>query len=126
MLAGHLQEKGGKYYAVLNCKHCNGKRFPKWVCTGYPVKKGNKRLAISTLEEFKSIYNIYGELITCSNTSANETVSVSTSSDAVEKDMLFADYMLMWLSYKETEVETITFAGYATPSKTISTLISKN
>ena len=26
--------------------------------------------------------------------------------------MLFADYMLIWLSYKETEVEAITFAGY--------------
>ena len=67
MLAGHLQEKGGKYYAVLNCKHQNGKRFPKWICTGYPVKKGNKRLAISKLEEFKNTYNSYGELIICSS-----------------------------------------------------------
>ena len=40
MLSGHLQEKGGKYYAVLNCKHRDGKRFPKWVSTGLPAKKG--------------------------------------------------------------------------------------
>ncbi|HHV13087.1 MAG TPA: hypothetical protein GXX75_22705 [Clostridiales bacterium] len=41
MLAGYLQEKGGKYYAVLNCKHRDGKRFPKWIPTDLPVKKGN-------------------------------------------------------------------------------------
>ena len=57
MLAGHLQTKNGKYYAVLNCKHHNGTRFPKWLSTGLPVKKGNKRAAEAILDEFRRKYN---------------------------------------------------------------------
>ena len=109
MLSGHLQEKGGKYYAVLNCKHRDGKRFPKWVSTDLPVKKGNKRLADGMLDEFRSSYNIHGELIDDSNVSMP---NAPMSNSQAEEDVLFADYMLAWLSYKETEVDPITFAGY--------------
>ncbi|SHL31534.1 Site-specific recombinase XerD [Anaerocolumna jejuensis DSM 15929] len=113
MLAGHLQEKGGKYYAVLNCKHHVGKRFPKWVPTDLPVKKGNKRPAEKKLDEFRGLYNEYGEQIS----EIVEIVSPSIpeqSCTVVSRtgDMLFADYMLYWLSYKETEVDPVTFAGY--------------
>ena len=44
MVAGHLSEKKGYYYAVLNYKDYTGKRKSKWVSTGLPVK-GNKRRA---------------------------------------------------------------------------------
>lgn len=63
MLAGHLQTKNGKYYAVLNCRHHNGARFPKWLSTGLPVKKGNKRAAEAILDDFRNKYNEFGELI---------------------------------------------------------------
>jgi integrase len=113
MLAGHLQEKGGRYYAILNCKHHDGKRFPKWVSTDLPVKKGNKRLAEKKLDELRSIYNVFGELILetekMDSPSIPEQSSIAVSQTAY---MLFADYMLYWLSYKETEVDPVTYAGY--------------
>ena len=68
MLAGHLQTKKGYYYAVLNCKHPDGSRFPKWIATGIPDKKGNKKAAEEALIEFRTTYNEYGEKITSGNT----------------------------------------------------------
>lgn len=124
MLAGHLQEKNGSYYAVLNCKHPDGRRFPKWVPTDLPVKKGNKRLAEKRLDEFRASYSIYGELAADSKAASEvkaEFISeqepeehgdqLSTSSE-LSGDMLFADYVLSWLSFKETEVDPVTYAGY--------------
>ena len=128
MLAGHLQTKNGKYYAVLNCKHHNGTRFPKWLSTGLPVKKGNKRAAEAILDEFRRKYNEFGELIDEMTDSSEPDAELSSSgkkkirkgisksspssSDTLSGDMLFADYMLSWLSYKETEVDPVTFGGY--------------
>ena len=34
MVAGHLQEKNGYFYAVLSYKDTNGKRKTKWIPTG--------------------------------------------------------------------------------------------
>lgn len=119
MLAGHLQEKGGKYYAVLNCKHGDGKRFPKWLPTELPVKKGNKRAAEKMLEEFRGLYNVVGELITDTEAAPAVTSDCLPAQGQLGAkiggnlgNMLFADYMLYWLSYKETEVDPVTFAGY--------------
>ena len=44
MVAGHLQEKNGNYYMVLNYHGAAGKRKTKWFPTGLPVK-GNKKKA---------------------------------------------------------------------------------
>jgi integrase len=129
MLSGHLQEKGGKYYAVLNCKHHDGSRFPKWISTDLPVKKGNKVPAKKKLEEYRGTYDIYGELIADaaamtdssvlsvpSNvfaTLVSETQAIGLDQTQFSDDgVLFADYMLTWLSYMETEVDPVTYAGY--------------
>lgn len=42
MIAGHLQEKKGFYYAVLNYNDADKKRKTKWIATHLPVK-GNKK-----------------------------------------------------------------------------------
>ena len=42
MVAGHLQEKNGVYYAVLSYRDATGKRKQPWINTGLPVK-GNKK-----------------------------------------------------------------------------------
>ena len=122
MLAGHLQTKKGCYYAVLNCKHPNGSRFPKWITTGIPDKKGNKKAAEEALIEFRTTYNEYGEKITSGNTPpppARRRSGKGSAKSGQKKnaagicgDMLFANYMLAWLSYKETEVDPVTFTGY--------------
>ena len=124
MLAGHLQEKNGKYYAVLNCMHRDGSRFPKWVSTGLIVK-GNKKKAENILYELKDKYTIYGEIIKNEKFDETEPEShpapnkIEKQNKSVEKleskedeGVLFADYMLTWLSYIETEVDLVTFAGY--------------
>lgn len=110
MLSGHLREKNNTYYAVLNCKHSDGKRYSKWVSTGIAVKKGNKRAAEKKLEEFCSTYDEYGRL-------PGEVPEVQqntslTKVGAISSDILFCDYMLTWLSYVETEVDPVTYSGY--------------
>lgn len=132
MLAGHLQEKNGKYYAVLNCKHHDGSRFPKWIATNLPVK-GNKKRAEQMLNEFKTNYTIYGELISNTETTfeAEEYTQspLPTNNPAVEKisnacdtedivqtddndGVLFSDYMRSWLYSIESEVDPVTYSGY--------------
>jgi len=119
MLSGHLQEKGGKYYAVLNCKRRDGKRFPKWVSTDLPAKKGYKRSAESMLDEFRRSYSIYGEFLADPRALIEENITVDNqtsgqSETLLQEDngILFADYMLSWLSDIETEVDPVTFSGY--------------
>ena len=48
MVAGHLREKRGYYYAVLNYNDSLGRRKTKWISTGLPVK-GNKKRAEAVL-----------------------------------------------------------------------------
>jgi hypothetical protein len=50
VVAGHLQEKKGNFYIVLNYKGEYGKRKNKWIATGLPVKE-NKKKAESLLME---------------------------------------------------------------------------
>ena len=51
MVAGHLQEKNGNYYMVLNYRDIAGKRKSKWVSTGLPVKGNKKKVNVSTCIE---------------------------------------------------------------------------
>ncbi len=132
MLAGHLQIKNNTYYAVLNCQHRNGKRYPKWISTRIPAKKGNKRAANQILDQYRFSYNEYGELISEEKTTVfrrnadiEDIPETSIEEDGMGNkkptpppvssicgNMLFADYMLSWLSFKETEIDPVTFAGY--------------
>lgn len=47
MVAGHLQEKNGMFYVVLNYRDENGKRKTPWISTNLPVKGNKKRQKIS-------------------------------------------------------------------------------
>lgn len=55
MVTGCLQIKNDKYYAVLYLK-IDGKRKPKWIPTGLPVR-GNKRNAEAELERLRHEYD---------------------------------------------------------------------
>lgn len=50
MVAGHLQEKNGNFYIVLNYKDQTGKRKTKWLKTGLPVKGNKKKAELMLLE----------------------------------------------------------------------------
>ena len=128
MLSGHLQEKGGKYYAVLNCKHRDGKRFPKWINTELPVKKGNKRAAEKMLDEFRSSYNVYGGLIDGSDAVLTSSEIIGEAQPEIQEavkqikedeGILFWEYMLSWLSDIETDVDPVTYAGYCDSVETV-------
>ena len=93
MVAGHLQEKKGLYYIVLNFTNENGKRKPKWIATGLPVK-GNKRKAEALLRAEQQKY---------------ESGEVKSQLGA---EMLFADYMLYWLKSIKGDVDVRTYSGY--------------
>lgn len=42
MVSGHLQQKKGNWYIILNLHDETGKRAPKWIATHLTVQ-GNKR-----------------------------------------------------------------------------------
>jgi integrase len=97
MVSGHLSEKKGLYYAVINYIDKVGNRKTKWIATGLPVK-GNKRRAEAILNEQKLKY-----------------AEIDTSPG----EMLFADFLEEWLEVVKTSITTITYSSYSMMVKKI-------
>lgn len=95
MIAGHLQEKKGYYYAVLSYKDSAGKRHTKWIPTGYPVK-GNKKKAEQFLMEQRAAFEV---------TDVNEP-------EEVEEDESFVDYLLRWVEIAKSTIAITTYSAY--------------
>lgn len=95
MVAGHLQEKRGYYYAVLNYQDANHRRKTKWIATGLPVK-GNKKKAEAFLMEQRHSFVI---------PEIDRPISVETE--------LFADYLLRWLQIAKSTIAITTYASYS-------------
>jgi len=107
-VAGHLQEKKGYYYAVLSYQEATGKQKTKWISTKLPVK-GNKKKAEAFLSDAKNKFVI--PTTDVSPLSIAQTVGASANSGMA--DMLFADYMVQYLSIAKTRsIEETTYAGY--------------
>jgi integrase len=96
MMAGHLQIKNNYYYVVLNYREADGKRKQPWIPTGLPAK-GNKKRAEKMLLEMRQNFV--------------PPVSSKESSE-LSADMLFADYMELWLEIVRGSVEKTTFSSY--------------
>ena len=99
MVAGHLREKSGYYYAVLNYTDSLGKRKTKWISTGLTVK-GNKKRAEAILMDARRKFN-------------------PEEPKVMNGDILFADYMERWLDIIKSSVAVPTFASYSTTVKRI-------
>ncbi|AHV98340.1 tyrosine-type recombinase/integrase [Paenibacillus sabinae] len=110
MVAGHLQEKKGLFYMVLNCKDEEGKRKPKWIPTGLTVKGNKKRaeaLLLETRREFSLLLNATEkELI------VEEIIEEMPAEEPVDQGPLFSVFMLQWLAMMRHKVEFITYASY--------------
>lgn len=92
MVAGHLQQKKGYWYIVINLHDENGKRRTKWISTHLSVE-GNKRKAEVLLIEARQQYvDPYGH----------------TRSGG----LLFADYMLQWLAKMKSRLSPTTYRNY--------------
>ncbi|MFU1797907.1 MULTISPECIES: tyrosine-type recombinase/integrase [Paenibacillaceae] len=92
MVAGHLQEKKGYFYIVLNYKDELGKRKNKWISTGLPVK-GNKKKAEALLVEARKNFE--------------------SPQQADKENLLFSDFMLQWLEMMKHQIEITTYASYS-------------
>ena len=99
MVAGHLREKNGHYYAVLNYTDSLGKRKTKWISTGLTVK-GNKKRAEAILMDARRNFN-------------------PEEPKVMNGDILFADYMEQWLDIIKSSVAVPTFASYSTTVKRV-------
>jgi integrase len=110
MVAGHLQEKKGLFYIVLNCKDEEGKRKPKWIPTGLTVKGNKKRaeaLLLETRREFTLLLNA-----TEVEPIVEEIIEETPGEEPVDQGPLFSDFMLQWLAMMKHQVEFITYAAY--------------
>ena len=96
MVAGHLHEKNGYYYIILNLTDSAGRRKPKWISTGLTIK-GNKKRAEQMLMEERRKY---------ANAKAGD-------------DVLFADFMEQWLTVIKSSVAVTTFASYSNMVKKV-------
>ena len=96
MIAGHLQIKNDYYYMVLSYLDANGKRKQPWFPTGLPIKN-NKKRAEKMLLELRQTY---------------VPPAVSKENGELSADMLFADYMELWLEVVRNSIEITTFSSY--------------
>ena len=94
-VAGHLEEKRGIYQIVLSWKKPDGKRERRGCSTGLQVK-GNKKRAEDMLREKCREY---------------EQILAERPSNHPE-DILFADFLGLWLEAVKPEVKRTTFTGY--------------
>ncbi len=89
-MTGSLQQKNGKYYAVINLKE-NGKRKQKWIDTLLQVK-GNKTKAEKFLREQLAKY---------------EALQGLNSSETY-----LHDYAKYWLSTRKDKIDIVTYESY--------------
>ena len=89
-MTGSLAVKRGKYYAVINIYE-NGKRKQKWVNSNLP-EKGNKRRAEEFLRKTLTEYE--------------------RKAGVIRNDVLFSDYVRLWLNEIARTVDPVTLQGY--------------
>ncbi len=94
MVAGHLQEKKGNYYIVLNYTGVDNERKVKWIPTNLPVK-GNKKRAEAMLWDVRSKFK------------------PPVEHGVMSSDMLFAEYLDEWAKIARSTVRPSTYASYS-------------
>lgn len=94
-MTGSLQVKNDKYYILINTNE-RGKRKQKWIATGLDVKN-NKRKAEKMLRD--------------------KLREHEERSGLVDSDILFSQYIRMWLEQIRKQVDEITYQGYEQVSR---------
>ena len=97
MIAGHLQEKHGYWYMVLNYYDKNGKRHQPWINTNFPVR-GNKKKAQLMLDEYRMNFVI---------------PEPEEEKPEINLDLPFTDYLKRWLEMTRNSVQETTYSGYS-------------
>ena len=92
MVTGHLREQNGYFQMILTWKDASGKRRSKSISTGLTVK-GNKKRAEKMLMKARSEFN--------------------PDNLAVNKGMLFTDFLGKWLNDKVAEIPAEEYSSFA-------------
>lgn len=96
-MTGSLQTKNGKYYAVINLTDISGKRKQKWISTNLTSKSGKKERE-KALRDILSQFDYKSKLYTT--------------------DMLFSDYVELWLNEIKIKVDDVTYQHYEAEANT--------
>lgn len=96
MVAGHLQERNGLWYMVLNLYDEDGKRRPKWIPTDLPVRGNRKRAEAMLLAERAKYVK----------------PDKNGSADGLSAGMYFEDYMTTWYKLMRSNWAPTTYTGY--------------
>lgn len=115
LISGHVAEKKGYLYWVLNLTDENGKRKPKWIPTHKKVK-GNKTWANNMLPTIRKEWT---EKLLQEATVSQQLASSPGPSSA---EISFVDFLYQWLEYKyksatgrvmdSKPIELSTYSGY--------------
>ncbi len=106
-ITGHLAEKNGKWYAVINLYTPEGKRKEKWHGLDLESIPGNKREANKRFAEVLSKYNV-GDLYLEQSLTKNELERRRIGTLRVD------EYMREWLNGYKSQVSITTFNAYET------------
>ena len=102
---GHLAEKSGKWYAVINLYDADGKRHEKWRSLGLDAKKGTKTEANHRLNEVLEQYNLGDQYL-------HEGMSRADKERNRIADMRVEDYLAEWLESYKGNITKSTYTSY--------------
>lgn len=105
-ITGHLTEKKGKWYAVVNLYDTEGKRHEKWKSLDLEAKKGTKTEAAHRLNQILEKYN-------SGNLYLHESLSRADRERDRIANMLVEDYLEEWLEWHKGNISELTYDGYA-------------
>lgn len=102
---GHLTEKNGKWYAVINLYDSEGRRKEKWHSLDLPVKKGNKTEANHRFQEVLGKYNT-GDLYVM------ETLTKAEQERRRIADTFVEDFVSEFVEQYKNNIAPNTYEGY--------------
>ncbi len=104
-ITGHLQDKNGKWYAVVNLYDTSGRRREKWVNLDLEARRGSKTEANHRMNEILAKYNS-GELYLMDSLSKAEQERLRIASMPIET------FVTEWLEQHRPNVAVSTYQAY--------------
>ena len=102
---GHLSEKNGRWYGVINLYDADGRRCEKWQSLDLAAKKGTKTEANHRLNQILERYNS-GDLY------LHETMTHAERERNRIADLKVEDYLTEWLTGYKGSVTDSTYESY--------------
>ena len=111
MITGCLQVKNDTYYAVLYLK-VDGKRKPKWISTGLPIKGTSERKADKAFDQIRLDYEKALEEKERKEAEEKAHEEAEGKKRNPEAGVLFVDYLQNWLKMIKPTVAKATHKSY--------------